>query len=164
MRKAVAKVYDQQISTFGATAQGRLDAITNFWVGQKGRHSAKKWDDFLGRSDQLGLFVEVTNVSSAAFVSFDMFIDTSSDGIFWLPARGNALQLPPFHTGIGDLNLSVSSSSSGSAWLALACTGVSRATGSPVAAGPLLHYVRLFMKMSSGTAQIKVYAVQRDGQ
>jgi hypothetical protein len=42
-----------------------------------------------------------------------------------------------------------------------ACQGVSRSTGG-LTSGPLLANVRFAMKLTTGSAHVKIYVVQRD--
>ncbi|HVY46096.1 MAG TPA: hypothetical protein VHB21_09465 [Minicystis sp.] len=173
MRQRVLRVFDQHISAAGATALGRAaaraglstsfgEALTDIARadGLNGYATEKRMGDTLGVYDELGLMVAVDNVSSTSAVNFDLWLDHSSDGLNWLQ-RSQANQTPPFHTGVGDVRLSVSQFSPGVGWYSTSGRGRSSAATSD-ATGPLLHYVRLYMVIASGTAHVRVHAFQRD--
>jgi hypothetical protein len=144
MRKRVFRAFDDYIDT-------------------NGMYTSTRFNERLGEYDVLGLQVVVDDASSGSLVNFDLFIDHSSDGSNWLPARTPANQTPPFHSGAGDIRLSVSTTNPETGWYVTACSGASF-SGPLVAsaAGPLLHYVRLYMVIASGRAHVRVHAFQRD--
>lgn len=169
MRCHVLRVFDQYVSSVGTPALGRrtennpveqsiVDALHG--EGLYGATTDSKSAEALGAYDEFGLMVAVDDVSSTSAVNFDLFVDHSGDGLNWLPYT-QTNQTPPFHTGIGDVRLSVSQFSPGVGWCAFSARGVSGVGVSGVS-GPFLHYVRLYMVIAAGTAHVRVHAFHRD--
>lgn len=140
MRKRVVRVFGSAVDTTGVYSDRDTHAL-------------------LGAYDKLGMMVVVDELVQTQPATLSLFIDHSSDGHNWLAARLPA-QLP-LHT-TADLQVTLSFYDQQAATYVDPMKGVSRATGTAVAKGPLLHFVRLFLIMSAGLAHVRVHAFQRD--
>ena len=140
MRKRVVSVFNSAVDTTGVYTQRDTYAL-------------------LGAYDKLGMMVVVDQLNQTQPATLSLFIDHSSDGHNWLAARLPA-QLP-LHT-TADLQVTLSFYDQQTATYVDPMNGVSRATGTAVAKGPLLHFVRLFMILDVGVAHVRVHAFQRD--
>lgn len=123
--------------------------------------------DRLGSHDELAIVVVIDNVSTTG-VGFDLFIEHSCDTRNWIQ-RNDTSQIspPPGAAGYGDITFNstntplLGTNATYTRMFSDPCKGVSSFTGATVA-GPLLANVRFAMKLTTGSAHVKVYVVQRD--
>jgi hypothetical protein len=121
--------------------------------------------DKLGSHDEIAIIAVIDNVSTSS-VAFDLFIEHSCDARNWIQ-RNDTTQTfpPPGIAGTGDIVYSatytplLTTNTTYTRMFSDPCKGVSNVG---TAAGPLLANVRLAMKLSTGSAHVKVYVVQRD--
>ena len=121
--------------------------------------------DRLGVHDQIAIIAVIDNVSVAG-VGFDLFIEHSCDARNWLQ-RNDTTQAspPPGAPGTGDIVYSLvfsptlTTNTTYTRMFSDPCKGVSNVG---TVAGPLLANVRFAMKLTTGSAHVKVYVVQRD--
>jgi hypothetical protein len=122
--------------------------------------------DRLGSHDEIAILAVIDNVSTTS-VGFDLFIEHSSDTRNWLQRNDQNQAFPPNGTtGTGDITFNATNTpllgtnTTYARMFADPCTGASRYAAS--LGGPLLPFVRFAMKLTSGSAHVKVYVVQRD--
>jgi hypothetical protein len=121
--------------------------------------------DLLGRHDEIAVLVVIDNVSTSS-VGFDLFIEHSCDTRNWLQRNDPSQAIPPPGTAtFGDIKFNVTNTpllSPNTTYMRMfsdPCIGVSNLS---TVAGPLLANVRFAMKLTAGSAHVKVYVVQRD--
>jgi hypothetical protein len=124
--------------------------------------------DRLGGHDEIAIIAVIDNVSTSS-VGFDLFIEHSCDTRNWLQRNDNGQAFPPPGAATsGDITFSatntplLSPNTTYSRMFSDPCTGISKVAGAGGSMGPLLPFVRLAMKLTSGSAHVKVYVVQRD--
>lgn len=121
--------------------------------------------DVLGSHDEFAIIAVIDNVSNVN-VGFDLFVEHSCDARNWLQ-RNDTTQAfpPPGAVGTGDIVYSgvftplLTTNTTYARMFSDPCKGVSNVG---TATGPLLANVRLAMKLTAGSAHVKVYVVQRD--
>lgn len=120
----------------------------------------------LATNDEIAILAVIDNVSTSN-VGFDLFIEHSCDTRNWLQ-RNSLSQVfpPPGSVGTGDISFSgtftplLTTNTTYARMFSDPCQGVSMASAST--AGPLLANVRFAMKLTAGSAHVKIYVVQRD--
>jgi hypothetical protein len=145
MRRSVYTVFNEYITTAAPPV--------NF--------TSSGLNDMLGSLDALGFEVVVDNSTGTA--TFDVWLDHSGDGRLWLPARSLPNQTPPFYgTGTGDVTGTITAGTIVAKFYSDCIRGVSKATPTATAHGPLLRFVRLTVALSAGSAHVKIHIFQRD--
>jgi len=124
--------------------------------------------DRLGSHDEIAVIAVIDNVSTSS-VGFDLFIEHSCDTRNWLQRNDNSQVFPPPGTAAtGDITFNatntplLSPNTTYTRMFSDPCTGISKVAGAGGSIGPLLPFVRFAMKLTSGSAHVKVYVVQRD--
>jgi len=122
--------------------------------------------DRLGAHDEIAIIAVIDNVSTSG-VGFDLFIEHSCDTRNWLQRNESSQTFPPpGAAGTGDITFNATNTpllnqnTTYARMFSDPCTGVSKA--SSTTGGPLLPFVRFAMKLTTGSAHVKVYVVQRD--
>lgn len=120
----------------------------------------------LAGNDEIAILAVIDNVSTSN-VGFDLFIEHSCDTRNWLQRNSSSQVIPPQGiTGTGDISFSatftplLTTNTTYARMFSDPCQGVSMAGGTTV--GPLLANVRFAMKLTTGSAHLKIYVVQRD--
>jgi hypothetical protein len=120
----------------------------------------------LGSHDEIAIIAVIDNVSTSS-VGFDLFIEHSCDTRNWLQRNSSSQVFPPPGTaGTGDITFSASATpllgtnTTYARMFSDPCQGISIAGGTTT--GPLLSNVRFAMKLTAGSAHVKIYVVQRD--
>ena len=144
MRRDQFLAFDEVISAAAGTAQV---------------YTAATFNQRLAAHNQIGFQVVIDNVTGTP--SFDLWVEHSPDGRIWLQHNDVNQAFPPSATvGTGDIAFAASSLTASNTYTRMysnAVDGVSKV--GTAASGPLLSNVRLSMKLGTGSAHVKVYAV-----
>jgi uncharacterized protein CbrC (UPF0167 family) len=147
MRRDHFLAFDEIISAAGGAAQVYTAATLN---------------QRLAMHNQIGFQAVIDNVSGTP--SFDLWVEHSPDGRTWLQHTDSAQAFPPSGSvGSGDITYSAGTLVANTTYTRMysnAVLGFSKVGAG--ASGPLLSNVRLSMKLSTGEAHVKVYAVLRN--
>jgi hypothetical protein len=127
-------------------------------------YTSAAFNDALAQHDMIAVMAVVDNVSAAS-TTFDLYVQHSCDGRNWLQRSDANQNTPPTESsGFGDitragmgLNATYAVMYSDAAWSITKQGG-----GGGSGGGPTLGYVRFAMKIVTGFAHVKVYAVLRD--
>lgn len=127
-------------------------------------YTSSNLNDRLGSHDGMAIIAVIDNVSTSN-VGFDLFIEHSCDTRNWIQ-RNDASQATPGTPGTGDITFNATNTpllgtnTTYARMFSDSCTGISKHGGTTT--GPLLAYVRFAMKLTTGSAHVKVYVVPRD--
>jgi hypothetical protein len=123
-------------------------------------------NDALATNDMIAVMAVIDNVSTTS-VGFDLWIEQSCDGRNWLQRNDTSQSFPPPEAaGSGDISIS-SSMGPNTTYARMYSDSASALTKVGVSfglygGGPLPSYVRFAMKLTAGSAHVKLYAVLRD--
>lgn len=125
-------------------------------------YTAATFNQRLAMHNQIGFQVVIDNVAGTP--AFDLWVEHSPDGRVWLQHGDLSQTFPPTASaGTGDIAYGAGNLTANSTYTRMysnAILGLSKAgTG---ASGPLLSNVRLSMRLSTGEAHVKVFAVLRN--
>jgi hypothetical protein len=151
---------------------GQLLAFDDIITSTATAYTTTALYDRLGSHDEISVLAVVDNVSTSG-AGFDLFIEHSCDTRSWLQRNDLDQAFPPTEgDGSGDITFSATNppllgpNTTYARVFSDPCTGVSKyppQTGDPGGTGgPMLAYVRFAMKLTAGSAHVKVYVVQRD--
>jgi len=131
-------------------------------------YTSATFNDVLASHDWLVVMAVVDNVSAGS-AAFDLFIEHSCDGRNWLTRNDPDQTFPPpttYGSGYGDIIMSgMGVNSTYAKMYSDAARSINRIA--PVgpslnSGGPLLGHVRFAMKIDTGFAHVKVYAILRN--
>lgn len=124
-------------------------------------YTSATFNERLAANNQIGFQVVIDDVAGTP--AFDVWVEHSPDGRTWLQYSDTSQTFPPpANPGSGDISFSGGSLTSNTTYTRMysnAVLGLSKVGAS--GNGPLLSHVRLSMKLSTGEAHVKVYAVLR---
>jgi hypothetical protein len=126
-------------------------------------YTSATFNDALAQHDMISVMAVIDNVSVAS-TTFDLYVQHSCDGRNWLQRSDPNQSAPPTEiSSLGDItragmgiNTTYTGMYSDAAW-SITKQGTVGAGG-----GPTLGYVRFALKIVTGSAHVKVYAVLRD--
>jgi hypothetical protein len=149
MRRDQFLAFDEIISAAGAAAVVYTSATLN---------------QRLAAHNQIAFQVVIDNVASTP--AFDLWVEHSPDGRNWLQHNDLNQTFPPAASGgSGDISYNSGSLVANTTYTRMYSNAVFGTTkvGTPSSIyGPLLSHVRLSMRLSTGEAHVKVYAVLRN--
>jgi hypothetical protein len=138
-----------------------FDEMISAAAGPTQVYTAAAFNQRLATHNQIGFQVVIDNVTSTP--AFDLWVEHSPDGRTWLQHSDMTQTFPPPATAPGDISFAAASLTAGNTYTRMysnAVLGIGKV--SVGASGPLLSNVRLSMKLSTGAAHVKVYAVLRN--
>jgi hypothetical protein len=139
-----------------------FDEMISAAAGPAQVYTAASFNQRLAMHNQIGFQVVIDNVTGSP--AFDLWVEHSPDGRIWLQHSDTAQTFPPPATaGTGDISFATASLAAGNTYTRMysnAVLGIGKV--GTAASGPLLSNVRLSMKLSTGAAHVKVYAVLRN--
>jgi hypothetical protein len=130
-------------------------------------YTSSEFHTTLGAHDAIGVQVVIDNVSATGG-NFDMIVEHSADGVFWIQKNtASKVGTGPWgeisYAPSGSGTTPLSNSATNIAYWSDACVGISKSTPAiTIAAGPLLGFVRLALTLTIVGAHVRIHATLRD--